>query len=181
MTDFKKVSTGTVFSETQYYTVKKIVGDKIQLENEAGEDIVVDKGYVESCLISADQVEKEGTINKTQAAEIFISNPSVVMEVSYQKQTKVTDVTKEITEAYENSTPKEFATKMVKAVKKGLDGEERVIIGRHSGNQDGFGRYHFIDMKIAKDKTKTYDVRQRLVDPRTINYIKVRGTKYNVK
>ncbi len=180
-TDFKKVTKGTKFSETQYYTVNKVVGGQVELENEAGEAIVVDKGYVENCLVSADQYTKEETVNKTTATEIFVGNPGVVMSVSYQKQVKEADVLAEIKGAYENSTPKEIEAKLKKAIKTALNGTERLIVGRHNGAQDGFGRYHFTDMEIPKDASKTYDVRQRLVDPRGINWIIVKGVKYTVK
>lgn len=181
MTDFKKVKVGNCFSEFQVYKLEKIVGDQVQLKNEQGENIVVDKGYVEGCLISADQFSSDKVVNKTEAAEIFVSNPEVVMTVSFQKQTKETDVVAEITEAYENSTPKEFAAKLKKAVKTGLNGVERVLVGFHKGGQDPFGRYHVTDLEIDKDPSKSFDVRQRLIDPRTINWIIVKGVKYTVK
>ena len=181
MTDFKKVTTKTKFSEFQVYSVEKIKGDQVELKNESGESIVVDKGYVENCLVSADQFTKEEVVNKTRAAEIFLSNPEVVMTVSFQKQTKEADVVAEIKEAYENSTPKEFETKLKKAVKTGLNGVERTLVGFHKGNVDEFGRVHITDLEIAPDTSKSYDVRQRLVDPRTINSLVVKGVKYTVK
>lgn len=181
MTDFKKITVKTKFSEVQYYSVNKIVGTQVELENAQGESIVVDKAYVENCLISADQFTKEETVNKTTATEIFTSNPGVVMTISFQKQTKEADVVAEITEAYENSTPKEFAAKLKKAVKTGLNGIERVLVGYHNGIQDSFGRYSAIDMDIAKDSTKNYNVQLRLIDPRTINFLIVKGIKYIVK
>jgi hypothetical protein len=83
--------------------------------------------------------------------------------------------------AYQNSTPKELSGKLKKAVKKALEGEERVLVGRLLGTKDDFGRFHVIDMDIAEDKSKSYDVRQRLVDPRTLNWLIVKNVKYEVK
>jgi len=140
-----------------------------------------DKGYVENCLITADQFTKEEVVNKTRAAEIFAANPEVVMTVSFQKQTKEADVIAEITEAYENSTPKEFATKLKKAVKTGLNGIERTLVGFHKGNSDEFGRISMLDLDIVKDISKSYDNRIRNVDPRTINFLIVKEVKYTVK
>jgi len=181
MTNFSKITTKTKCSEFQVYSVEKIKGDQVELKNEAGESIVVDKGYVENCLITADQFTKEEIVNKTRAAEIFAANPEVVMTVSFQKQTKEADVIAEITEAYENSTPKEFATKLKKAVKTGLNGVERTLVGFHKGNSDEFGRISMLDLDIVKDVTKSYDNRIRNVDPRTINFLVVKGVKYTVK
>jgi len=71
MTNFSKLTTKSKCSEFQVYSVVKIKGDQVELKNEGGESIVVDKGYVENCLITADQYDKEQTVNKTEAAQIF--------------------------------------------------------------------------------------------------------------
>lgn len=181
MTNFKSITKDTKFSETQYYEVAKIQGNLLVLKNEAGEGIEVSKEYAESCLIAADQFEKTETVNKTAAADIFSNNPGVVMTVSYQKQVKADEVEEEIKKAVASTAPKDIDKGIKAAVKKALNGEERTMVGRHYGAQDGFGRYHFIDMEQARDTSKSYDTRQRLVDPRTINWIIVKGTRYNVK
>lgn len=179
-TEFKKLKKGDKLSETQYYTLVKIAGDKVQLKNGLGEDIVVDKGYVESCLTST-QFTEEVKLNKTDMAKLFLENPGVVFEVSFNKQVKEPEVTKEILEAYSTSTPKELESKVKKAVKKALSGEERVLVGYHTGVQDDFGRVSAVDMNIEKDPSKEYNSALRLVDPRQINYLVLRGKKYVVK
>lgn len=62
-TRFKELTKGAKLSETQYYTVEKIAGNKVQLKNGFGQDIVVDQAYVEDCLISGDQFTEERKIN----------------------------------------------------------------------------------------------------------------------
>lgn len=181
MTKFNQLSIGNSLSEVQYYKVVKIVGNQVQLQNDNGEDIIVDDKYVESCLFSADQFEKTVNVNKTEAANIFLQNAGVVMTVVFYKQIKETDVLKEIMEAHQNSTPKDVEKAFKSAIKKALHGERREIVGRHNGSIEEFGRVHFTDMQIEKDSTKSYDVRQRLVDPRTIESIIVKGVKYIVK
>lgn len=181
MVKFSELKANSKLSETQYYRVVKVSGDKVQLKNELNQDIVVDKKYVEDCLISADQFNSEKKITKTEAAELFLNNPNVALTVSFNKKVKEADVVKEITEAYESSTPKEFQTKLKKAVKNGLGGEERVLVGYHTGKQDDFGRVSAIDMDIVKDSTKEYNTAVRLVDPREINYLILKNTKYIVK
>lgn len=180
MTKFKNVRKGDVLSETQFYTVNKVVGNDVELENDLGETIVVNNKYVEACLFST-QFEKEEKITRTELAQKFLASANVALEVTFTKQVKEADVVKEITEAYSNSTPKEFEAKMKKAVKGALNGETRVLRGRHSGSIDDFGRVHVVDMEIVKDGSKSYDVRQRLVDPRTISQLIVKGIKYTEK
>lgn len=180
-TNFKNLKKGSKLSETQYYSVEKVAGDKVQLKNGIGQDIVVDRGYVEDCLTSADQYEKEEKISKTDLTKLFLENPNIVFTVSFNKQVKETDVTKEIMDVYETSTPKTMAEAVKKAVKKALSGEERVLVGYHTGVQDSFGRVNAIDMNIEKDGSKDYNTALRLVDPRNLNYLILKGTKYVVK
>lgn len=181
MTEFKKLKPGEVLSETQYYKVQKIAGNKVQLKNDFGEDIVVDSNYVDKCLTSAEQAPKETFVNKTEAANLLLANPYVVMTACYKKQVKEADVVKQILDAYAGSTPKSIEAVIKQAVKAGLQGEERVIVGRHMGTQDDFGRVNFVDMNLDKGVKPDYDARLRLVDPRTLNWLILRGTKYIVK
>lgn len=181
MTQFKVLKTGEILSETQYYKVAKIVGNNVQLTNDFGEDIIVDAGYVDKCLTSASQFLTEEKITKTELTELFLANPYTAMSLSFNKQVKDTDVIKEIMAAYETSTPKQMTDAVKKAVKRGLSGEERIIVGRHTGSQDPFGRINFTDMNIEKIDGKDYDLRLRLVDPRTLNWLILRGVRYTVK
>jgi endo-alpha-1,4-polygalactosaminidase (GH114 family) len=180
-TDFKKLKVGSKLSETQYYSVVKIAGDKVQLVNGIEQNVVVDKKYVEECLISADQFDTEEKITKTDLTAKFLQSPNVVFTVSFNKQVKEVDVVKEIMDTYSDSTPKTMETAVKKAVKKALAGEERVLTGYHIGVQDEFGRISAIDMNIEKDRTKEYDTRLRLVDPRQLNFLILKGVKYIVK
>ncbi len=181
MSKFKNLKEGEILSETQYYTVVKKAGNKVQLKNDLGADIVVDSGYVDSCLNSAIQYDKEEKISKTEAAALFIANPYTAIAANFNKQVKDTDVVKEIMAAYEDSTPKEMEKAVKNAVKRGLQGEERTIVGRHTGSQDEFGRINFTDMEITKTEGKDYDTRLRLVDPRTLNWFILRDVKYIIK
>lgn len=181
MTQFKSLKPGTALSESQFYTVEKIVGDKVQLQTDNGGHIVVDKPYVENYLFSADQFTETLLMNRTEAAAFLLSNPGVVMTVNFNKQVKETDVVKEIMAAYEDSTPKAMETAVKKAVKKALTGEERSMVGRHFGDLNELGRVNFIDMEVKREEGKTYDARIRQVDPRSINWLICRGTKIVVK
>lgn len=181
-TSFKKIKKGEVLSETQFYTVEKFQPDgKVQLKNDAGAYIVVDKNYYEGQLNSASQHLKEITLNKTEAAAKFLASSGTAITVDFNKQVKEADVVKDIMNTYSSSTPKEFETKLKKAIKAGLTGEARTMVGRHNGELNDLGRVSFIDMEEAKDGSKDYDTRTRLVDPRGINWFIVKGVKYTVK
>lgn len=183
MPKFNQLKVGGVLSETQYYKVVDIKGDKVQLQNDEGTNIVVNDGYVENALNAADQFTKTEKVTKTKLAEIFMSYPRIAMTVNFNKQVKPEDVAKGIIDVYDDlgmgMTKADFGKKVKAALS--IKGEERTMIGRHYGSKDVNGRVHFIDMNVEKAVGKDYDTRQRLVDPRTINFIIVDNVKYQLK
>lgn len=186
MADYSKLKPGCKLSETQYYVVDKVGNGQVFLKNDFGEDIVVDSTYAEKCLVSADQYKDEKTMSRTDITNLFLSSTNVALTVNYNKQVKEDEVKKQLYALYPNKGGKilseaEFKKKIASAVSDALVGEERTMVGRHYGSQDEFGRIRFIDMEKKKDDTKDYDTRQRLVDPRTINFLILRGIKYVVK
>ncbi len=166
---FKDLKKNEVLSETQYYTVEKVSGDKVQLRNDNGEPIVVDSKYVENCLNSGVQYSSEKKVSRTELAQLFIGNPLIAMTVNYNKQLDVNDVIDNLVKST-NKTE-------IKAL---LKGEERTMVGRHFGEITDLGRVQFIDMEVPKDTSKGYDNRLRQVDPRTINFLVLKNTKYIV-
>lgn len=183
MSKFQNLKVGDVLSETQYYEVVKTDGNRVQLLNDEGENIVVNDQYVDHSLASSDQFDETKKVTKTELAEIFLGAGRTAMTVQYNKQVDPKDVQVGITGIYDNigmgMTKEAFGKEVKKALN--LKGEERIMVGRHYGTKDVNGRVHFIDMKAERKAGKTYDTRQRLVDPRTINYVIVGNVKYQVK
>lgn len=177
---FEALQEGEVLSETQYYKVVRKKDDKVQLQNDSGELIIVDKEYVNGCLDSGEQFKEERIVNRTEITNILLSNPYTAMTVNYNKKVDEKEVLKQLMETHQNTAPKDVEKTFKATLKKALEGEERKIVGRHSGNQDEFGRIQFVDMNIEK-KESGYDNRVRLVDPRTTNWIIVKNVKYRVK
>lgn len=175
---FKK---GMIASETQFYVVDEVKKDVIVLKTDDGEPIEVSKSYAETMLTLSDYTVEEKTVTRTEATDIFVKSTGVALAINFNKQVKEADVVKEITEIYRTSTPVEAELKLKKAVKKSLEGEQRTLRGRHFGSFDPFGRVHVTDMEISHDASAKHDARLRLVDPRTINWLIVRGVKYVVK
>lgn len=177
----KTIKLGDVTSETQFYTVEKVNGNQVILRNDDGEQIEVNKQYAESFLSSASEVEKEESLSRTEVIEKFMTCTGVAVTVNFNKKVDAKDVLAEIMNTHNNTAPKDVEKAFKATVKRALEGEERTMIGRHFGSLDVNGRLHFVDMQIQKDTSKDYDTRNRLVDPRTINYFICRGVKYKVK
>lgn len=185
-TTFKNITPKTKFSETQFYTVKKIDKNSIEVINDSGEEITLTKPYVEQLLISSDEVNETKMMSRTDLTNLFIANSNVIMTVTYNKKVDEKEVEKQLSALYPNTGGKilskaEYDRQVKKLLKSALEGEERTMVGRHYGTQDEFGRVRFIDMEQTKDPSKDYDTRQRLVDTRTISCLILRGVKYCVK
>lgn len=183
---FSNITAKTKFSETQFYTVKKIGTNEVELLNDSGEEITLSKPYVEQLLVSSDEVKETKTMSRTDLTNLFLSSSNVIMKVTYNKKVDEKEVEKAVAGLYPNKGGKilseaDFKKQVSALLKTALEGEERTMVGRHYGNQDEFGRVRFIDMEVVKDPAKDYDTRQRLVDTRTISCLVLRGVQYCVK
>lgn len=183
MTKFKELQVGEVLSETQFYTVDKIAGKKVQLVNDSNEKIVVDDKYAEACLVSADQFSSTEALTRTEMAEKVINSVRIAMTVNFNKQVKPADVKNALVALYPNKggiiSLAQYKKEVSKAIN--LKGEERTMIGRHYGSVDDFGRVSFVDMKAIRKVGADYDSRMRLIDPRTLNWAIIAGVKYTIK
>lgn len=184
--NFNNVTTKTKLSETQFYSVEKVAADRLIVKNETGEKIELPKKYVERCLVSSDEVASTTTMSRTDLVNLFLVSTNVILTVTYNKKVDEKEVKKTLHGLYPNKGGKilseaDYQKQVNNALKSALEGEERVMVGRHYGTTDEFGRVRFIDMEAAKDDTKDYDTRSRLVDPRTISCLILRGVKYCVK
>lgn len=181
--DIKKIKVGDVLSETQFYKVSKVIEGGLELVTDGGQSIKLGDKYVEQLLVSGNLYDSTEKITRTDLAEKVISSSRIAMSVNYNKQVKDVDVTKGITNIYEElgmgMSKIDFGKKVKKALS--LKGEERTMIGRHYGSVDNNGRLSFIDMNEVNNPDKDYDTRLRLVDPRTLNWAIIEGVKYQVK
>jgi len=177
MSKFSKLKVGEVLSETQYYVVEKIQGNQAQLLNDNGDSIVLNNGYIDNLLSSASQYETVEKVTRTQLVEKFLESARVAMTVMFHKKVDPKQVTTNVASIYGElnmgMTEAQFQKK-VKGVLN-LKGEERVMVGRHYGSVDNNGRVSFVDMNIKTGNPN------RLVDPRTLDYLIVNNIKYEVK
>lgn len=179
---FNKLKVGEVLSETQFYTVDKTKDSKVQLSNDDGESIVVTKEYAEKFLTSSNQFTTTKKLSRTELTDKVMSSPRIAMTVNFDKQLKPADVINNLVDELHGST-KGTAASFKKKVKAALDlkGENRTMVGRHYSSMNELGRLQFTDMKAIKKVDAAYDSRQRLVDPRTLNWAIINGVKYEVK
>jgi len=183
-----QLKTGSILSETSFYVVKEVKKGSIVVIDDNKNEISIGDKYVEAILASADIFDKEEKKSMTELAELFIGSPRIAMTVAFMK--KSTEKTKkayeaekaakitEIQNARVSDVPALLNTLIENPITKTIPGELRVMKGRHYGELDDLGRMHFVDMELPITDASS---RIRQVDPRTIQYIIVGGTKYSLK
>lgn len=183
---------GQVLSEINYYKVESILPDgNVSLVTDSGEKVTISPDYLDNYTNSGDVFEVEEQKTMTELSEIVIANARVAMTVAFYKKDQ--EKGKKAFDAEKKAKIEEIQSASLKTaadllndlienpITRTIKGELRVIRGRHYGHVDNLGRIHFIDMDIELDKSKDYDVRKREIDPRTIQYVIVGGTKYILK
>lgn len=170
-TDLLKV--GDRLSETQYYIVKDIIGDTVQVQNERGFDFGISKNIIEEGMHTSSQFIREEKVSRTELVDILSKVGDTIFTVNYNKQPQAKDVNEAIALGNKGRI---MATKdLQKIVNKAYKGENRTLVGYLINTQTGFGRSQVIDLEIEDG----YNV--RLVDHRTLNFLISRNVKYIVK
>lgn len=188
MIKFKDLKTGEKLSEVQYYSVQSVNSKAAVavLVTDAGDAIEIDQKYIETNMASSGQFTSTQELTRTEAAALFLASPGVVMTVNYNTQVKEKDALTAMEAIYPNKGGKmtseaDYKKKAKEILASVIIGKERTMIGRHYGSLTEFGRMNFIDMEEKRDATVSYDSRNRQVDPRTINWMIIKGVKYTVK
>ncbi len=182
----EKIKVGDIISEVQYYRVTEVNPASVATVMDNGEKISLSSGYLNAAVMySADYVNSEEKATKTKLEELFKEHPRTAMTVCFRKQPKEQDVAATIAELYPNKgkiiSEAEFVQKAKEIAKSVIQGELRVMRGRHYNSYGAGSRVQFVDMDIEQDMSKDYDTRMRLVDPRTIEHLIVNGIKYALK
>lgn len=180
--NFNRLKINECLSETNFFVVEKIVGKEVQLKTSSGKSIVVNEGYVNNFLQSADQFDKEEKRTKTELAEILINSPRIAITVAFFKQStektkKVFETEKqnkidEISNAKVADIPRLLSDLIENPITKTIPGELRIMKGRHYSQIDDLGRVKFTDMEVVSGS------QERQVDTRSLQYIIVNNTKY---
>lgn len=183
MIKFGELKKDNILGESQYYKVVKKSTNSVTLSIE-GQEVEIGKEYIEKYLDSADQFNTTEKHTKTQLADLFVSNPRIVMTVAFIKQDKpkTKKAYKADLEVQAAKVKEEFLAKGVSAIEEALanpvlfyiPGELRIMRGRHYGELNDMGRINFVDMDVT-------DSNIRQVDPRTIQYLIINNTKYILK
>lgn len=165
---FDKLVVGERLSEVQYYEVEKKGSDSITVRNERGFSFNVSKAIVEEGMHSSLQVEEEIECVRTEMSRVLREHAGeTVFTVCFKKKPDV----KALKEAFNDPNT---LVKTQKQMTEMLEGEERVMTGYLINvNHDGTGRL------LVRELDGDYVSKQ--VDPRTLQWLILRGKKYVLK
>lgn len=175
-TDVEKLSVGDYLSETQYYAVIEKTDERVKVRNERGYEFSIAHPIVEEGMYSASQFHQEVEVTRTELCELLENAGDSIFTVNFNKQLNEKDVVAEILEAVEEGKgARALKTRVSKAVKKGVKGELRTLIGYLIQTEPKMGRSQVIDLEAPANR------RYRLVDHRTINWLILKNVKYVAK
>jgi len=174
-TDTSHVHEGDRFSLIRYCQVTELRDTKFTVKTDDGQYWQVDKGIVERTCYTANQFTEEVQLSKTDIAKCFEQAGDTIFTVMFHKKVKPEDVAETIGSLEEN--PAQWnQTKRRKLARDLLAGEERVLKGYlKSPEPDIYGRVKVHDLEVAEGTN------ERLVDPRTIEWLILKNIKYVVK
>ena len=166
--DAKGIAVGSVWSRHSYGIVTGRVGQRFTLRSEEGLEWDVDGANIMEAQFSfADQFTQEITDSRSAINEIVMAHPGQAMTICFKKKPKTPDIAKALVEGQGSLNARAWSKK----VKDLIEGEERVMIGHHSGKVDEHQRLKFIETGKGP----------RLVDTRTTQFVIVDRIKYVVK
>lgn len=174
---FSKLKKGDILGERHFYTVEEINFPAVILKNEQGTKVSFDWSYIENCMMSAEQFEDEINMSRTDAIAILIENAYTPTTVLFNKKVKPKGIRELILEIRSTAPDiNEFEKRLTDLIHKCTVGEERLIVGYHTGNLIESGHLYFQDLQKMEEQK-----RLREVDTRTIQWFILKGTKYNIK
>jgi hypothetical protein len=173
----------TIFTENAIYVFEYTSGNNVFVKDQNNNSIELSKEYVADLLDNSDSYSKVVKSTKTELSDL-LKTTNTAMSVYYTKQGKVKpkkQLDAEIANRCEvlkqnflSSGVSALADAFTNPVLKTIPGEKRLMVGVSTGVMDNHGRYLFIDMENSLNITKQ-------IDPRTIEYVLIKGVKYVLK
>lgn len=166
--DAKQVKVGTVF--TRFSSGKVVVvspGGQFRVRNATGFEWNISPDIFEQEFSVADQVATDTKVSRTEVIEVLNAHPRTAMTVNFNKAPDPKAIADALRLGQDKMTDRAWRTKVGELVA----GEERTMVGHHYGFYDEHKRLQFQEEEKG----------QRLVDPRSINWLIVNQVKYTVK
>lgn len=178
--DASRLSVGDFLSRVSYCKVVELISDtEIRLENKTGFRWNIDSRIVEEECYSASQFDGDNIhkVSLTALVEVLLSARDSAFQLAFLKQPKTEDSAESMAQAIVAHGGLGTAKRAVKSfLKKALPantrGELRVLTG------------HMVKPEPLLGRSRVWDLEKRdfrLVDHRSLQWIIIRGVKYELK
>ena len=152
--------------------VDKINKDTVELINQHGESLAINKRILEKDSFSADHFKQEVICNMTELVGILESAKDSIFKVSFRKKLSDKSVFEKLQAISYADVQKD--SELNKISKQLLEGELAEIVGHLVENDCKMGRTLVIDLDAPQDSAF------RQIDHRTIEFIILRNVKYTL-
>jgi hypothetical protein len=173
--DLDEVKVGSILSTTHYLEVLGKTNNSVKVKDQNGLNFEIrGKELIEDTIFTADQIQEEKKVSRTEAIQILENAKDTVFTVNFNKlpdENSFAELLGKVSIADLND-PK----KLKKLAKEAMKGEERTLVGHLVEAEPTMGRSSVIDLQIPKG---SHNLRQ--VDHRTLNWIIFKNIKYVVK
>ncbi len=170
-----KLKPGDHWSRNSYGRVVSIDRDQVVVENDQGTRWAIDPPLFEAEFTTADQFTDTKKVTRTEMVQKIVSSARVAMTISFRKKPEHTELVDTV-ETLLNNGKKVTRRQLSSLLKDATAGAERVMIGRHYGTTDEFGRIQFLDVENTGSGPGL-----KTVDPRTVEWCIIENTRYEVK
>jgi len=163
------IKPGDVFSLLRYCTVVSVGADEFSVRTDDGNTWDVSKAIVAQSCYTAAQFNETRDVTRTELAAVFERCGDHVWSLEFHKQVDPNAVADRFT-ALDDDVRSMTQAKRRKLARELLEGETRTMTGRLvSHSPDVNGRYRVIDLALNEE---------RLVDPRTLEWLVYQNVKY---
>ena len=151
----EKIKIGDVFSRHSFGSVIGLDHNNITVKNTDGKVWTINKEIVQDEFEFAEHCDEVAIkTSRTELIELIMTIPRVAMTITFHKKPDPKEAANMLRGGQGEQTDRQWNT----AVKKAMEGEERVMKGYHTAILDSHGRLRFVSIGEG----------MRLVDPRTI-------------
>lgn len=168
--DPSKLAVGDWYSLTQYYKVKDIEKENVQVKSHGGKELVISKDILQHEMHSGMAFEKTEKLPMTKMANVLLSTKDSVFTICFQKKID----SKDVKEALIHAKPVDFKneSKAKALVKDLLSGQEHTMTAKLHKFEPKLGRSLCFDLNMP------HNCGWRWVDHRTVQWMIINSVKY---
>jgi hypothetical protein len=172
----RKLTAGDHWSRNSYGRIISSNQNEVIVENDQGTRWAIDPPLFEAEFNTADQFIETKLVTRTEMVNKITSSARIAMTIFFRKKPEHKELVDTV-EQLLTSNAKALSRRQLSAkLKEATAGAERIMVGRHFGTTDEFGRIQFLDVEGSGS-----GIGLKTVDPRTIDWCIIENVRYEIK